>query len=1243
MTSAADWERFLARPTEETFAPVYEATRDHVRAICIRRLGAAEGDDVEDAFQNAYARLLAWARSTESPGAPPEYGTADAAASRFAWLEADRLRQQRRRRKERPMDPDAGESLAATADVRGEAERGEMASMVRALLDELPEFDRLCLQLHYFDGMTHREIGLATATPQPTVSTRIRRALARLEQMARGRGLREAVPALVALAGAVAASGQANAAPAAGAIFRAATERAALQLPSLEVPTTLARRAAQLQAHGPVIAPVVLVVILAVAATLGLVSFRIRTSPSAEGVAAVAAAPAAAVSPGTGATPSAEEAAAALAQAEAQKRAEAARSSGIPDVLEGQGCCISVVGVVSRSLGGLPIPGASVRFATLVEGRDAGEPVTDETQSGAGGIYAATVRDGEAIFAVATAPGFAPRAMIVNAGPRTVWNSDERLDGKTPQLTVDFTMEDEAFLAGTVVGARGEPVPAARITLEVDDDTPDGKMREILGAGTAAVDSDASGAFRFGQLCAGPCTLHVSLGSEEWGPFAVGAPAENVELRLADDMRIRMGTVAGRVVDTNEAPVENAIVVWRSRRAPTLSTRTARDGTFLLENVPDEPGEVVAHSSELGSSTAATVASANVRDLVLRLELVRHAVFVGTVYKGDTDEPVSDFAVRDESQSGRRIVYGPDGQFRVERIHRGSTIALVIEAEGYPALKPEPIRINPAEGAAEQTGVFRLHPPATVRGRVIARGEPVQGVDISHEGLQNNPWREGRGTGRRVTESDAQGHFAFDQLPAGVHVFVAKAEGYMEKKFFVTMPGGDVDAGDIVLSGGSTLSVHVFDEATGRAIAGTPVEADPYWGSMWSAVEDQNALTDAYGMATFTGLFTSDHIINLQRHHLTAFRRVEPDETITLELPVGSARIAGRVLWGNQPVSGDIFAEQGRGTYGYRMSVSFGEEDGSYSLPKVLTAGDWTLHVTAAGDGSRGTLSRVVQVHLEQGEDRKLDIVFPANSIAGVVVDAEGKPVEGARVEGVTAEAASSSRSTTTDADGGFVLTAMAAGAATVTARHADKGEGGAEVRLVDGQLLPPLRIVLGDPSTGTIISCASRLVDGAPMTSAWVELFPLGEGGGHAKHSGGRDASGCMTVNFVPAGRYAVEVTGWGYSIARREIEIVAGETVQLDDVLYDAGAVRWTLRRPDGTGIANHPCTIRPADPGSISPTLDVRTNGEGVAIFRGLFPGNHVGTTVIDNQTLTASFVVQVREISGTTTTVPATAGE
>src|SRR2546422_111392 len=167
------WQAFTRRLDEESFRPLYEGSAGLVYTLCLRLLHNAA--DADDAFQAVYCRLLTVARD---PAGASDVDDVTALLCLFARREADSLRKRRGRRaaREKPLDgrsmmtneQPAPDSLAAQAELR---------ARVEALVDTLPDLYRVPLLLHYFHGLSQREVARALGESASTISDRIRAAL----------------------------------------------------------------------------------------------------------------------------------------------------------------------------------------------------------------------------------------------------------------------------------------------------------------------------------------------------------------------------------------------------------------------------------------------------------------------------------------------------------------------------------------------------------------------------------------------------------------------------------------------------------------------------------------------------------------------------------------------------------------------------------------------------------------------------------------------------------------------------------------------------------------------------------------------------------------------------------------------------------------------------------------------------------------------------------------------------------
>jgi len=158
----------------------------HARALysLILRIVGDEGD-AEDVMQEVFAQ--AWRQASRYD---PSRGAVAAWLLMMARTRAiDRLRA----RQARPVTDTLGdEHLAAlpadTRDAAADMIGAEQARRVQRALGALPLFQRLAIELAYYEGLTQREIAERLEEPLGTVKTRMRSGLLKLrEALAEGR------------------------------------------------------------------------------------------------------------------------------------------------------------------------------------------------------------------------------------------------------------------------------------------------------------------------------------------------------------------------------------------------------------------------------------------------------------------------------------------------------------------------------------------------------------------------------------------------------------------------------------------------------------------------------------------------------------------------------------------------------------------------------------------------------------------------------------------------------------------------------------------------------------------------------------------------------------------------------------------------------------------------------------------------------------------------------------------------
>ena len=177
MTSAGPLLPAVARGDVSAFEQLYDRHAAVLYGLLLRILASAE--DAQEVLQETFIKAWSSARSFDA-----------SRGSEIAWLISiarsrgiDRLRARRTRS---GRENEAGREISVRANAV-ESDRGadrviasEQRTAVHNALAELPEAQRLALQLAYFDGLSQSEIAARTGEPLGTIKTRMQLGMKKL-------------------------------------------------------------------------------------------------------------------------------------------------------------------------------------------------------------------------------------------------------------------------------------------------------------------------------------------------------------------------------------------------------------------------------------------------------------------------------------------------------------------------------------------------------------------------------------------------------------------------------------------------------------------------------------------------------------------------------------------------------------------------------------------------------------------------------------------------------------------------------------------------------------------------------------------------------------------------------------------------------------------------------------------------------------------------------------------------------
>jgi large repetitive protein len=309
---------------------------------------------------------------------------------------------------------------------------------------------------------------------------------------------------------------------------------------------------------------------------------------------------------------------------------------------------------------------------------------------------------------------------------------------------------------------------------------------------------------------------------------------------------------------------------------------------------------------------------------------------------------------------------------------------------------------------------------------------------------------------------------------------------------------------------------------------------------------------------------------------------------------------------GKRPVAGARVAVDG----GLPLPSGW-EEDATRNETTTDAAGRFRLEgigrapVTLAAR-ARG-FGRAERTDVHAGATVEL-FLFPGASLAGVVRDDAGRPVEGALVRAEGDQSWGAPPPERSDARGEFQMAGVQPGEYTVLAREGGRAPGIAVVIVdPDGAATASLTLSDGGYATGRIVDAEGRPVAGRVRVEAFdgrgLPTFASDLLAADAK------AGGKFALGPLPLGSLGVAVSAPRYSTRHVDAEMPArGRTADFGDIALEAGlSIRGRVRDREGSGIAG--AAVSATRRGSGSPSEgEAVCEEDGSFLVGGLEAGSH-----------------------------------
>jgi protocatechuate 3,4-dioxygenase beta subunit len=606
-------------------------------------------------------------------------------------------------------------------------------------------------------------------------------------------------------------------------------------------------------------------------------------------------------------------------------------------------------------------------------------------------------------------------------------------------------------LSGRVVDVMGQPVPAARVSLQRGDvrqysvlDLELSRATELAGE----ITSDKQGEFRFVLERGIPVDLHAELAGFCEAVLPGRYAGEFVEIVLSRGYR-----VYGRITrERDGSPVAGAKVRVFQMGGPARLERLSEsfeDGSYeLVFSFRESPVLEVTPRIEQCSEWIELVLGED--GTVEKDVVVASGITVeGRVSDADTGRPIAGAIIGEGWTYRRRTESDNLGQYRLSGFGDPGVAELFARAEGYGQAKKE--NLPPVVGGVMHVD-FELLPARRVRGRVLdAGGRPLAGVYVG--AVASMLGAGGQKTDWLSSHTDDDGRFLIENLSSDLrHVLFVAKQGWSTQVYDFPpseLDQRELDLGEIVLRPPGLVCGVVQDEG-GQGLANVDVTLkgwnrdrfrfhepgahNPLAG--WY-VDSRRIRTDARGRFWFGGVAAGNYV-------LYARQRGRPESpTFRVQIEEGELREDIVLVFpGGGTIRGQVVDTQGSGVAGLYILASLeqprdpdavvqdrnvsvrADADGRFEF-LGLTEGEYLLKTypySLEEDPLEPWLPTRVE-HVQTGERNLVIEMERGACIQGVLLDHTGAALFGYQIVPVSgADNASNqnTRSSDTDAEGRF-------------------------------------------------------------------------------------------------------------------------------------------------------------------------------------------------------------------------------
>jgi len=329
--------------------------------------------------------------------------------------------------------------------------------------------------------------------------------------------------------------------------------------------------------------------------------------------------------------------------------------------------------------------------------------------------------------------------------------------------------------------------------------------------------TDGSGNYTISGLSSGSYHVGLDLMGSTYESYAVVEQTvtvtEGSETSGIDFALTQGGSISGTVTDASGAVSDVHVEAWNDEDTGHGWARTDSSGAYTIAGLSTGTYNVEVHYSDYAPQMQSGVSvTAGQTTSGVNFILAAAGAISGTVtYSGAGVADIEVFAWSPSTYAGGEALTDASGSYVIENLPAG-TYKVKPEAEGYAGTMAEDISVTAGETTS---GVdFTLSAGGSLSGTVTdSGGTPLEEVNI-------NIWVPGEGFGEDWEETEDDGTYLIEGIPAGTYTVEAYLEGYDEVEVNVTITEGVTTTQDFTLQN-SSINSSIIKMASIAPGAGT--------------------------------------------------------------------------------------------------------------------------------------------------------------------------------------------------------------------------------------------------------------------------------------------------------------------------------------------------------------------------------------------------------------------------------------